>query len=138
MIGTYALSAGYYDAYYAQAQQVRTLIIRDFAAAFEQCDVLVGPMCPTTAFALGDKTSDPLAMYLNDVYTIPASLAGTPALTPAGRARRTGPARRPAGDRPAAGGGSDVARRRAVEAAVGFDATPTGHNALPAPGSAAR
>lgn len=81
MIGTFALSAGYYDAYYAQAQRVRTLIARDFAAAFEQCDVLVGPTAPTTAFPLGDKTDDPLAMYLNDVYAVPASLAGTPAMS---------------------------------------------------------
>lgn len=81
MIGTFALSAGYYDAYYAQAQRVRTLIARDFAAAFEHCDVLVGPTAPTTAFPLGDKTDDPLAMYLNDVYAVPASLAGTPAMS---------------------------------------------------------
>src|SRR3712207_2373520 len=81
MIGTYALSAGYYDAYYAQAQRVRTLILRDFASAFSACDVLVSPTAPTTAFRLGDKISDPLAMYLNDVFTIPASLAGTPAMS---------------------------------------------------------
>ncbi len=81
MIGTYALSAGYYDAYYAQAQRVRTLILRDFAAAHERCDVLVSPTAPTTAFRLGDKVSDPLAMYLNDVFTIPSSLAGSPAMS---------------------------------------------------------
>ncbi|MGH9115391.1 MAG: amidase family protein, partial [Acidimicrobiales bacterium] len=81
MLGTYALSAGYYDAYYGKAQQVRTLIIRDFAAAYRSFDVLVGPTAPTTAFALGAKTADPLTMYLNDVCTIPSSLAGHPAMS---------------------------------------------------------
>jgi aspartyl-tRNA(Asn)/glutamyl-tRNA(Gln) amidotransferase subunit A len=81
MLGTYALSAGYYDAYYGKAQQVRTLIIRDFAAAYERFDLLLGPTAPTTAFRLGDKTADPLAMYLNDVCTIPSNLAGDPALS---------------------------------------------------------
>ncbi len=76
ILGTYALSSGYYDAYYGQAQKVRTLIARDFAAAFERVDVLVSPTCPTTAFKLGDKLDDPLAMYLNDVATIPVNLAG--------------------------------------------------------------
>ncbi len=81
MLGTYALSAGYYDAYYGSAQKVRTLIQRDFAAAFEQVDVLVSPTAPTTAFKLGEKLDDPLAMYLNDVATIPANLAGTPGMS---------------------------------------------------------
>ncbi|SHK19894.1 aspartyl/glutamyl-tRNA(Asn/Gln) amidotransferase subunit A [Pseudonocardia thermophila] len=81
MLGTYALSAGYYDAYYGQAQKVRTLIARDFAAAFEQADVLVSPTAPTTAFPLGDKLDDPLSMYLNDLATIPTNLAGTAALS---------------------------------------------------------
>ncbi len=81
MLGTYALSAGYYDAYYGKAQKVRTLIIRDFAAAYEQFDVLLSPTSPTTAFALGDKTADPLTMYLNDVCTIPSNLAGDPAMS---------------------------------------------------------
>ena len=81
MLGTYALSAGYYDAYYGQAQKVRTLIQRDFAAAFEQADVLISPTAPTTAFKLGEKLDDPLAMYLNDVATIPANLAGTPGMS---------------------------------------------------------
>ena len=76
ILGTYALSSGYYDAYYGQAQKVRTLIARDFASAFERVDVLVSPTCPTTAFKLGDKLDDPLAMYLNDVATIPVNLAG--------------------------------------------------------------
>jgi aspartyl-tRNA(Asn)/glutamyl-tRNA(Gln) amidotransferase subunit A len=77
ILGTYALSSGYYDAYYGQAQKVRTLIARDFDAAFERVDVLVSPTCPTTAFRLGDKLDDPLAMYLNDIATIPANMAGT-------------------------------------------------------------
>ena len=87
MIGTHALSSGYFDAYYLQASKVRTLIARDFAAAFEQVDALVSPTAPSVAFGLGDKADDPLAMYLNDVATVPASLAGTPALSvPAGLA----------------------------------------------------
>jgi aspartyl-tRNA(Asn)/glutamyl-tRNA(Gln) amidotransferase subunit A len=81
MLGTYALSAGYYDAYYAQAQRVRTLIIRDFEAAYRDFDVLLSPTAPTTAFAVGAKTADPLAMYLSDVCTIPSSLAGHPAMS---------------------------------------------------------
>ncbi|MGL4339554.1 MAG: Asp-tRNA(Asn)/Glu-tRNA(Gln) amidotransferase subunit GatA [Rhodoglobus sp.] len=80
ILGTYALSAGYYDAYYGSAQKVRTLIQRDFAAAFEKADVLVSPSAPTTAFRLGDKIDDPLSMYLNDVTTIPANLAGVPGM----------------------------------------------------------
>ena len=81
MLGTYALSAGYYDAYYGQAQKVRTLIARDFAAAFATCDVLISPTAPTTAFKLGEKLDDPLAMYLNDVATIPVNLAGIAAMS---------------------------------------------------------
>lgn len=81
MLGTYALSAGYYDAYYGKAQRVRTLIIRDFAKAYEQFDLLLAPTAPTTAFELGAKVSDPLTMYLNDVCTIPSNLAGQPAMS---------------------------------------------------------
>ena len=81
ILGTYALSSGYYEAYYGQAQKVRTLISRDFAAAFEQADVLVSPTAPTTAFRIGEKLDDPLAMYLNDIATIPANLAGVPGLS---------------------------------------------------------
>jgi len=81
MIGTYALSSGYYDAYYGQAQKVRTLISRDFEAAFSSCDVLVSPTTPTVAFPLGARTGDPLAMYKADLCTLPASLAGTPAIS---------------------------------------------------------
>ena len=87
ILGTYALSSGYYDAYYGSAQKVRTLISRDFEAAFAQADVLVSPTAPTTAFRLGEKLDDPLAMYLNDVATIPANLAGIPGISvPAGLA----------------------------------------------------
>ena len=88
ILGTYALSSGYYDAYYGQAQKVRTLISRDFERAFEQADVLVSPTAPTTAFKLGEKLDDPLAMYLNDIATIPANLAGVPGISvPAGLAQ---------------------------------------------------
>ncbi|WP_104191630.1 Asp-tRNA(Asn)/Glu-tRNA(Gln) amidotransferase subunit GatA [Cryobacterium sp. Y82] len=81
ILGTYALSAGYYDAYYGSAQKVRTLIQRDFAAAFSQADVLMSPSAPTTAFKFGEKLADPMAMYLNDVTTIPANLAGVPGMS---------------------------------------------------------
>jgi aspartyl-tRNA(Asn)/glutamyl-tRNA(Gln) amidotransferase subunit A len=85
ILGTYALSSGYYDAYYGQAQKVRTLISRDFVGAFEQVDVLVSPTTPTVAFPIGAKVDDPIAMYLNDLCTIPANLAGVPAMSvPAG------------------------------------------------------
>jgi aspartyl-tRNA(Asn)/glutamyl-tRNA(Gln) amidotransferase subunit A len=81
MLGTYALSSGYYDAYYGQAQKVRTLISRDFAAAFETADVLVSPATPTVAFPIGERANDPLAMYAADLCTLPASLAGLPAIS---------------------------------------------------------
>ncbi len=81
MIGTYVLSAGYYDAYYTQAQKIRTLIARDFEKAWETCDVLLTPTAPSAAFALGEKSADPIAMYLNDVFTVPSSLAGLPAMS---------------------------------------------------------
>jgi aspartyl-tRNA(Asn)/glutamyl-tRNA(Gln) amidotransferase subunit A len=85
LIGTYVLSAGYYDAYYLKAQKVRTLIAGDFRTAFETVDVVLAPTAPTPAFAIGDKMDDPIAMYLNDVLTVPASLAGLPAVSvPAG------------------------------------------------------
>jgi aspartyl-tRNA(Asn)/glutamyl-tRNA(Gln) amidotransferase subunit A len=91
ILGTYALSSGYYDAYYGSAQKVRTLIQRDFAAAFEQADVLVSPTAPTTAFKLGAKLDDPLSMYLQDVATIPANLAGIPGMSlPSGLAAEDG------------------------------------------------
>ena len=81
MLGTYVLSAGYYDAYYGQAQRVRTLVARGFAEAYEHFDVLIGPTSPTVAFEIGAKTQDPLAMYLSDLYTIPTNLAGHPAVS---------------------------------------------------------
>ncbi|MFH1173365.1 MAG: amidase family protein, partial [bacterium] len=81
MIGTYALSAGYYDAYYKQAQKVRALVKKDFDRVFNQVDCLVGPTTPTTAFALGEKFSDPITMYLADIYTVAANIAGLPALS---------------------------------------------------------
>jgi len=91
ILGTYALSSGYYDAYYGQAQKVRRLIADDFAAAFERADVLVSPTAPTTAFKLGDKLEDPMAMYLNDIATIPANLAGVPGMSiPSGLADEDG------------------------------------------------
>jgi aspartyl-tRNA(Asn)/glutamyl-tRNA(Gln) amidotransferase subunit A len=81
LVGTYVLSHGYYDAYYLQAQKVRRLIARDFAAAFERCDVILGPTSPGTAFEIGAKIDDPVKMYLNDIFTVPAPLAGLPALS---------------------------------------------------------
>ncbi len=81
MIGTYVLSAGFYDAYYTQAQKVRTLISQDFKAAFQQCDVILAPTTPTASFPLNDKNKDPLSMYLNDVFAVPASMAGLPAMS---------------------------------------------------------
>jgi aspartyl-tRNA(Asn)/glutamyl-tRNA(Gln) amidotransferase subunit A len=91
ILGTYALSSGYYDAYYGSAQKVRTLIARDFEQAFARADVLVSPTAPTTAFRLGEKLDDPLAMYLNDIATIPANLAGVPGLSlPSGLADEDG------------------------------------------------
>ena len=81
LIGTYVLSAGYYDAYYLKAQKVRMLIARDFAAAFERCDCILTPTAPSAAFAIGEKADDPVAMYLNDVFTVPADLAGLPAIS---------------------------------------------------------
>ena len=91
ILGTYALSSGYYDAYYGSAQKVRRLIADDFTAAFEEADVLVSPTAPTTAFRFGDKLDDPMAMYLNDVATIPANLAGIPGMSvPSGLADEDG------------------------------------------------
>jgi aspartyl-tRNA(Asn)/glutamyl-tRNA(Gln) amidotransferase subunit A len=81
LIGTYALSAGYYDAYYLKAQRIRRLIAQDFSKAFEQCDIIAGPTAPTSAFGLGEKTQDPVAMYLNDIFTNTVNLAGLPGLS---------------------------------------------------------
>ena len=131
MLGTYALSSGYYDAYYGQAQKVRTRIAEDFAAAFADVDFVVTPTSPSVAFGLGEKTDDPLAMYLNDFFTVPMSLAGIPAISiPAGLAE-------PEGGRPAAAGRlpdrrprlrrAEAARRR-LRAGAGRSAS------TPAPG----
>jgi aspartyl-tRNA(Asn)/glutamyl-tRNA(Gln) amidotransferase subunit A len=85
LIGTYVLSAGYYDAYYLKAQKVRALIARDFDEAFKQCDALLTPTAPSAAFAIGEKSDDPIAMYLNDVFTVTVNLAGLPGISvPAG------------------------------------------------------
>ena len=81
LIGNYVLSSGYYDAYYKKAQTVRTIIINDYKKAFETCDVLLGPVAPTPAFKLGENINDPLQMYLADIMTVPASLAGLPAIS---------------------------------------------------------
>jgi aspartyl-tRNA(Asn)/glutamyl-tRNA(Gln) amidotransferase subunit A len=87
ILGTYVLSSGYYDAYYLRAQKVRTLIRRDFDAAFQRCDVVAGPVAPTPAFRLGEKTGDPLQMYLADIFTITCNLAALPGLSvPCGQA----------------------------------------------------
>jgi len=85
MIGTYVLSAGYYDAYYLKAQKIRALILRDFTEAFAKVDAILTPTAPSAAFGIGEKMDDPVTMYLNDVFTVPASLAGVPAMSiPAG------------------------------------------------------
>jgi aspartyl-tRNA(Asn)/glutamyl-tRNA(Gln) amidotransferase subunit A len=81
LVGTYVLSHGYYDAYYLQAQRVRRLIAQDFVEAFKRCDVILGPTSPTVAFRVGEKSSDPVKMYLNDIYTTAANLAGLPAMS---------------------------------------------------------
>ena len=81
MIGTYVLSAGYYDAYYLKAQKIRRLISEDFKKAFKKCDVILGPSAPSVAFPIGDKKEDPLKMYMQDVYTISTNLAGLPAMS---------------------------------------------------------
>ena len=81
LVGTYVLSHGYYDAYYLQAQRVRRLIAQDFVAAFQRCDVIAGPTSPTVAFRVGEQVSDPVQMYLNDIYTVGPNLAGLPALS---------------------------------------------------------
>jgi len=85
MIGTYVLSAGYYDAYYVKAQKLRTLISQDFKQAFQQVDALLTPTTPSAAFAIGERMDDPVQMYINDIFTVPASMAGVPAISvPAG------------------------------------------------------
>ena len=96
MLGTFALSSGYYDAYYGQAQQVRTIIVGALETAYERVDVLLGATTPTTAFELGAKTGDPLAMYLSDLFTVPSNLAGHPAISvPFGQSSERPSDRRP-------------------------------------------
>jgi aspartyl-tRNA(Asn)/glutamyl-tRNA(Gln) amidotransferase subunit A len=123
MIGTYALSAGYYDAYYGQAQKVRTLIIQDFAKAFERYDVLLTPTSPTVAFKIGEKADDPLAMYLSDIFTIPVNLAGNCAVSvPCGLSEGLPVGLQIIGDHFAE---STILRAAyAFEQAAGFDTTP--------------
>jgi len=124
LLGTYALSAGYYDAFYGQAQKVRTLVIRDFAAAYREADVLVSPTSPTTAFRIGERADDPLSMYLADVCTIPCNLDGGPGISvPVG----LDPAGLPIGFQvlaPALGEAVLFRAARAVEALAGFTARP--------------
>jgi len=129
MLGTYALSSGYYEAYYGQAQKVRTKIAGDFAAAFAEFDFVVTPTSPSVAFGLGEKTADPLAMYLNDFFTVPMSLAGIPAISiPAGLAKPPGGGPRlPVGFQiaaPAFGEQKLLDAAYALERAIGFDAKP--------------
>ena len=123
MLGTYALSAGYYDAFYGQAQKVRTLIIREHAAAFERFDVLVSPTSPTVAFPIGEKAADPLAMYAADLLTIPSCMAGLPGLNvPVGLSEGL-----PVGIQLVGPQFSENALFRAghaLERAIGFDAVP--------------
>ncbi len=133
MLGTYALSSGYYDAYYGRAQRVRTKIVEDFRAVFEQVDFVVTPTSPTVAFELGAKTGDPLSMYLNDFCTVPMSLAGIPAISIpcglAGAEQGLGPdgAGLPVGLQlagPAFSENGLLDAAYALEQALGFDPTP--------------
>jgi aspartyl-tRNA(Asn)/glutamyl-tRNA(Gln) amidotransferase subunit A len=123
MIGTYALSSGYYDAYYGKAQRVRTRIVDDFRAAFEQVDFVVTPTSPTVAFKLGERTADPLAMYLSDYFTVPMSLAGLPAVSiPAGLSEGLPVGFQIAG--PAFGEARILDAAHALEQAIGFEGVP--------------
>jgi aspartyl-tRNA(Asn)/glutamyl-tRNA(Gln) amidotransferase subunit A len=123
LIGTYALSSGYYDAYYSSAQKVRTLIVRDFQTAFEKVDVIATPTSPGVAFELGSKTDDPLAMYMNDYFTVPYSLAGVPALSlPIGLSEGLPVGMQIAG--PAFGEQRVLDAAHALEKAIGFDNSP--------------
>ena len=131
MLGTYTLSSGYYDAYYGQAQRVRTKIADDFASAFERVDLILTPTSPSVAFELGAKTADPLAMYLSDYFTVPMSLAGIPAISiPAGLAEPPGGGSRlPVGLQITAPAFAETAlldAAHALERAIGFDARPGG------------
>ncbi len=112
LIGTYVLSAGYYDAYYLKAQKVRALIARDFDEAFQRCDAILTPTTPSGAFAIGEKMDDPVTMYLNDIFTVPVNLAGLPGDLGAGRPHARRAAARAPGDRPRLRRGDHAARRR--------------------------
>ena len=116
LIGTYVLSHGYYDAYYLQAQNVRRLIAQDFAEAFKRCDVIVGPTSPTIAFRSAHKVADPVQMYLNDIYTIAANLAGLPAMSIPCGVGRGGLAGGPADHRQLLRRGADARPRAPVPA----------------------
>ena len=119
MIGTYVLSAGFYDAYFTKAQKVRALIKQDFRKAFEQCDVILTPTAPSAAFGIGE-TTDPLAMYLNDVFAVPASLAGLPAMSVPGGLDGQGLAARPAPHRQRARRADGAQRRPGDRGARGL------------------
>jgi aspartyl-tRNA(Asn)/glutamyl-tRNA(Gln) amidotransferase subunit A len=147
MLGTYVLSSGYYDAYYGRAQRVRTKIVEDFRAAFEQVDLIATPTAPTIAFELGEKTGDPLAMYLNDFCTVPMSLAGIPAISIpcglAGAERALGPdgAGLPVGFQLAGPAFSEsrlLDAAHALESAFGFDGSPARRAGQAAPGRVAQ
>ena len=127
LIGTYVLSAGYYDAYYAKAQKVRALIARDFAEAFKTVDVILTPTAPSAAFAIGEKQDDPVTMWLNDIFTVPTSLAGLPGISIAGRL--VGADGLPLGLQLIGRPFDEATVLRvadAMEKAVGFDALPAG------------
>jgi aspartyl-tRNA(Asn)/glutamyl-tRNA(Gln) amidotransferase subunit A len=129
MLGTYALSSGYYDAYYGRAQRVRTKIAADFDAAFAAVDFVVSPTSPSVAFELGARTADPLAMYMSDFFTVPMPLAGIPAISiPAGLAEPDGGGPRlPVGFQIAAPAFAEqglLEAAHALEQAIGFDARP--------------
>ena len=125
MLGTFALASGYYDQYYGRAQRVRTLIVREFETAFEHVDLVASPTSPTVAFPLGDRTADPYSMYLADVCTIPASLAGLPAISiPCGLSDGLPVGLQLAG--PAFSENRLFAAAHALEQAIGFDTRPPG------------
>src|ERR687885_739759 len=130
MIGTYALSSGYYEAYYGRAQRVRTRIVEDFRAAFERVDLIVTPTSPTVAFELGERTADPLAMYMSDYITVPMPLAGIPAISiPGGLADGLPVGVQLAG--PAFSENRILDAAHALEGAIGFDGVPVEEEDLP-------
>jgi aspartyl-tRNA(Asn)/glutamyl-tRNA(Gln) amidotransferase subunit A len=130
MIGTYALSSGYYEAYYGRAQRVRTRIVEDFRAAFERVDLIVTPTSPTVAFELGERTADPLAMYMSDYITVPMPLAGIPAISiPGGLADGLPVGVQLAG--PAFSENRILDAAHALERAIGFDGVPVEEEDLP-------